>query len=201
LPSVKLETNCPECHARISVDVGVGIADGPSRIDKEREWLGMLSPSNREVLELAEQNGLLEAFRQARDAVHPLKKGKSQIAGYRFFLTWLLEASEMELDNLTQLAAQELFKTCAGQVKALIFNRIIGVLVDDRLQLFIPDALIKRAPAVPQNGKVKIADIAAQTEPFRNWVKTKNGYVPAKASLFLQEMRRRVFGEFGRPMQ
>jgi hypothetical protein len=199
--------SCPHCKERIEIGLVLAVEGATSsREDAERprtkeeraadaieHWRANLLPQDRELIELAESNGILTAFMQAWDTAFPTNRPRVPGESLLMFLHHMqpLDLRSREL-SMTALAIRSQF----GNKKVAVFawNRITALVVEDILSAFVPLNLLKR----PQmsKGSMKVQDIGFQMDGLNDWIKTRNGYVPASGGTFFAEMQKRSPGAF-----
>lgn len=195
--------DCPHCNQKILVQfkskVWIQKTEGPSdrttppRATKLDAWEDSLSQKQKSVIEHAKRTGLYDSFVTAleRGPHHGLPKNKE-----KYFLEWLKMCKQKLIPAWALSEFQDLYR--GKYVEFFSFGFVGGVVAGGEIVLFMPVDLInglKVKTAVNGEKRMGQPDVSG----VRQWIKTKMGYVPAEATVFLSEIKKRSIGEFANP--
>lgn len=194
---------CPHCKEQVLVQFKAktwihsvetpGEATAPKK-SKEQSWRDKLSGQQSAVLDQAIRTGLLESFIAAleRGPHNGIPKNKE-----KYFLEWI---SMSKRKILPAWALDEFKGLYPGKfVDFLGYNFVGAVLADNEIMLFIPINLINGVTLkTSMNGEKRMAP--PDVSGIRQWIKTRMGYVPQEARIFLDETRKRSIGEYANPV-
>jgi hypothetical protein len=192
----RLRLNCPHCGDDIAIDVGVELQTARKwEPDREADdWRLSRTPEQIAVVEHARSSGVLEAFTVA---VHARQAANGQPKSMESFLLTFL--SSMRQNRVPHFVLKHYIREFGhGTISIWSAQGVLAVVADGRLRAFVPLEVVRGQSIVSVSGLNK-SRIGGDEDSFQAWVKTRNGYVPAGARVFLDEMRGKSFGEFAKP--
>ena len=191
--------DCPHCGKGIRFEVNTDFGTFRDPADKDVDYLATLTPEEQQIIAVAESTGVLACY----ESVVIAHRGRARQTKKQF-LRFIQCATRTKISPEMGLALQATFGgtyrfvvlTC-GDLSAVIANEV--------LRIFVPTAYLHNRISVvevaePSNGKqeLKIGDLTNAIRPLDTWVKTRMGYVPVEAKLFLREVRKRSYGGFAK---
>lgn len=191
--------SCPNCKARIQFLLRVKVY-GVKEVSPEEDTdttnrTRMKAEANaeqREIVELAKQEGVIEALRQAVEASSTSKPRDIE----QFFLTFISNATRTSTPEFA-LRQCLVDKTDAkGNLELYTLNGIGAVLADGVFRVFMPTELIQGKP-LKRLGVKGGAPTSKETTTLEVWVKTRYGYVVGRGA-YMSELRRRAIGAFAK---
>lgn len=185
----KRTTQCPCCGSCLDILLKEPGIESVRATNKEpaEGWKKGLSDIELEICERADKLGLINSLAlAAREQGTPV--GSKNIKP--FFLKLLKVAKPIYAPGAV---VESLEKDCGGVIQINAANGIGMVLSDGVLKMFVP----MRYLANYRVDDIKVGETTASLKSsLGEWVRTKMGYVPASAGLFLAEMRRKNKGSF-----
>ncbi len=186
---------CPHCNEELVIHLNTSIAKVEKFLgygaDNEDRWKANLSPDHAELLEWAKRSGLMNSFEAALRAGLNVPKHID-----KYFLTWLRLTKP---SVIPQWALDEFRGLFPGKFIEFHAAHTVGcVIASGEIQLFLPLTLI-RGKSLRTGVNGNRAMIEADVIGVRQWIKTRNGYVPADCRAMLKTMHTRSIGEFARP--
>jgi hypothetical protein len=196
--TVSWSGHCPHCAEPIrfslKTDFGAFGTDTP-----DVDWLASLSKVESEILALAQSTGVFDSFSRTM-----LERKNCPVANMaKSFLKFLGSMKLQPLPDRAEIVLDAEFPNC--KVAVYSCGDVSAIAVEGELRMFVPTAMFFKKPTavapaaavVNGNGALKVKELTANMHEFRDWVKTRMGYVPRDGAIFLKEMRKRCYGAFG----
>jgi hypothetical protein len=190
---------CPHCEGHIRAEFATEFSSILKWEEAELSttpdwWQQGLTPEQIGLVDVARSSGLLDAFAQA---VQKRPGGNQPRSIERFFITFL---KTMLLVRVPRFALEHYVKEFGRTQTINIWSGqgVCAVVVGGGIKAFVPLDIFRGKPIRSLSGNHK-SRLGGDEDTFQAWVKTRFGYVPETARLFLNEMRNRSIGEFVLP--
>lgn len=187
---------CPHCANPIEITlrteiVGVDIPDDPLKIG----WRSMLTPDQLAIVELVEKSGMLKAFEDVVQRVHPPSHLPKDIA--RFFLTFLRSVVQKRIPTATLFQFRKAFQ--GTNVEFWTAQGVGVVIADKSLRAFFPlTAVFGKSIRAFGKKSGTAFQIPPDEKELSEIIRTRFGFVSGKG-VFFDAMRKKSIGEFARP--
>jgi hypothetical protein len=187
---------CPCCGEEITFGLAITEVRKFETVEQGPDWWkSSLSPEQINVVERAQINGLLDALKTAMSkAVNTQAAPPRSVE--RFFLTLL---KTMRPKRIPKFCLDALYAEFGGRIDFWSAQGIGIVLSDGAIVMFVPLDVVVGTAISPTGSSGRTIRMDTKESEFYAWIKTRMGYVPTGKGLFLEEMRRKSFGEFARP--
>lgn len=189
---------CPHCGEWCSLPVSIKILEPVKKLEdcyQPNDPLQGLTVEQREVVTAAQRSGLLAAF---SDAVNNRANNSQNHVPAdrmgRFLVTFLKTAGAKRVPSFVLAHYTKAFPN-----EVISFWGSQGVLVvvaGAKISAFLPIHLAVGNRITRANGGYLKARVDADQGDFEQWVKTKHGYVPRGAPMFLDALRKKSIGAF-----
>lgn len=162
--------------------------------DKVKTWQDSLSGKQSAVLDEAKRTGLLDCF------VHALERGPHDGMPNnkeKYFLGWLQHCKPRIIPEWALNEFRELYPK--KYIEFYGHGFVGAVCADSEFSLFLPINLIngisikQRVSGEKRMGTPDVSGV-------RQWIRTRMGYVPAGKGAFVDEMKKKSYGEFANPV-
>lgn len=199
------EFKCPQCECRIQVYYRVEIVEvihllpgweplPNSNPPDSNEPPVCFTKEEQEILEACASSGLVEALADAWYAQTGVKLARGI---HRFFLRFL---SHVERMDLPKYALDEFTREFPGQIEFWHSSGVGMVLSDGEISRFVPMNSMRTPKANTPAMRIQGVKVGVQKGSFEYIQRTKVGYVPTGARIFLESLRHAT-GDKGRTMQ
>lgn len=190
---------CPMCKARVQFMVRVKVygvrealtADEHDELHGRKTVKGP-SDHEREVIELAKSEGVIEALRQAVEASSTSRPRDIE----QFFITFLNSATRTSTPEFALRQCLVDKADARGKLELYTLNGIGAVLADGAFRVFMPTDLI-HGRTVKRLGVAGGRPVTKETASLEVWVKTRYGYVVGRGA-YMSELRRKSHGDFAK---
>lgn len=197
--------DCPHCAGKVLVEFKTRVYIQSAKTASEAEsvppgelkakaWRDGLSQQQVSILDHAIRTGLLASFVATleRGPHHGMPKNTE-----KYFLEWVKMARSR---MIPEWALNEFKGLYPGKfIEFYGSNFVGGVIADGEIMLFLPIDLISGLKLKTTMGGIK-SMAPPEVSGVRQWLRTKMGYVPAEARIFLAEARKRSIGEYANPV-
>lgn len=191
---------CPHCKNEVEMRLSVRLVGGmeAGRVNEPlSETPDRLTPGQRQFIDLAAKNGMLDAFKTAVQhgpmAEHPPKHMEV------FFITVLRVSKPCIIPKVTLDVLRESFGP-VGYLEFFSGNGVGIITVDKRIRAFMPVQLALGESVGNNNRSGPRYRMDADERALTHWIKTRMGYVPAGCEMFLEALRRKTIGDFANPL-
>jgi hypothetical protein len=189
---------CPHCQERIAVLMSARL-EVPQQTyvftsseAHQAQWRKELPEMQRLVLDLAERNGMLSAFRKAAETAH-----RDSVPSHiePLFLRWIRECRQVMIpqEHLRRLSVA---LNDPHHITCFATQGILGVASGRALRLFVPAVIVLGLKKKTRDG-LRLA-VEPDEAKLDEWIRTRWGYVTEP--IVLDELRKRSFGAFARPL-
>jgi hypothetical protein len=189
-PEQRADVRCPHCGGELELFV-------TKPTTALEEWRANLHAEDREILELGETLKIVPAFATAYQEANPRQYTLANPG--KQFLAFLHTASPLQMQSAPaiRMAIQAQFPE-ASDISVLRSLNVSALVLDGALTWFVPSNTLKAPRVEPSNGHLKVKELTEPMQRLENWIRTRNGYVPAESRIFLEELRRRTPGHFAK---
>jgi hypothetical protein len=187
----RIKAICPHCENEICIEIfprldGIYKTEEATENSKYLSWRGRLTKAEVAMLESAKMTGIFKPMLAAMEkSAAPVPKNQE-----KFFLEFMRLAAPI---TIPASSLELLINEFHGRIEVLQFQQLVAVLSDNQLVMFAP--LVYVGPS--KNGKRDMRIAIPYETATREWLKTRNGYVPMGARIFGQQIRGKQFGDFG----
>jgi hypothetical protein len=185
---------CPYCGTPLQFYVDfrlVGVVVAPDFQDKTKAASLRMNTERLAVVEECKQSGVMDAFTQAVQHQQPAREMPKNME--RYLLQFLVDATRTIVPKFVLHFYRKQF---AGNLEFWKARGIIMVVADGAIRAFFPQRAVNGKAKLYAPVRIAGAALAAETQSFDVWTKTRFGYVPKGSAIFLSELRKRSRGEF-----
>lgn len=189
---------CPYCSSTLYLPCNLHVMDAaewfpeetknsaPDIVRRSLYSTDGLTEAEINIIEECQRRGVLQAFTD----VFQYEYGGPSHAPKRVertFLTFLRQAVQRkDLPRRLQNPFRSIFPN--AQIEFWGSSRVVAATVNGEIYRFIPARVLRKSNDPRTMAMAAVTD-PDRTRNFENWIRTRNGYVPEGAHLFLAELR------------
>lgn len=203
-PSNSRIFECPCCHAKLKIQMATQITGvdeytlepKPPKAKPIKTKDEGHTVDEVRVLEMARAGGLLEAFDKTVTVAYETQgTGKPKdIDGY--FIQFLKLCKPR---TVPQFALSRCVREYGGAIQFFGTQNVLACASDGKIVAFFPLHMLVGVPITSAINKRIKARVDADEDVLEMWIRTKYGYV-AGSGAYMEQMRKKSFGEFANPI-